>query len=210
MRDDFGTRPWRLTRSPVMPGAATMLPRWPPGWPLPVSCSTWTSSLRGHDATQGPGKPSSHAITRRHFFEQCGLGLGKTALTASSWRFAVRIGNQRARNRKAARRTQGQERHLPVHGRRPEPVRVVGAQTRSAEVERPTHPPSWMQGKRFAFMESFAKDPPRLLGVNRTFKRYGQSGAGCPTASRTPPVSSTTFPSSNRSTPTTSTTRRPR
>ena len=37
-------------------------------------------------------------------------------------------------------------------------------------------PPSWMKGKRFAFMESFAKDPPKLLGTNRTFKRHGQSG----------------------------------
>ena len=34
-----------------------------------------------------------------------------------------------------------------------------------------------MAGKRFAFMDSFAKDTPKLLGTSRTFKQHGNSGA---------------------------------
>jgi hypothetical protein len=33
-----------------------------------------------------------------------------------------------------------------------------------------------MKGKRFAFMDSFTKNPPKLLGTHREFQRYGQSG----------------------------------
>ena len=35
-------------------------------------------------------------------------------------------------------------------------------------------PDSLMAGKRFAFMDTFAKDKPKLLGTQRKFKQYGQ------------------------------------
>ncbi|MEO6034491.1 MAG: DUF1501 domain-containing protein, partial [Verrucomicrobiota bacterium] len=38
-------------------------------------------------------------------------------------------------------------------------------------------PDSDLKGKRFAFMDSFAKNPPKLLGTRRKFARHGQSGA---------------------------------
>src|SRR5690606_22123687 len=38
-------------------------------------------------------------------------------------------------------------------------------------------PPSYLEGKRFAFMDTFAKDPPKLLGTTRRFAQRGQSGA---------------------------------
>jgi uncharacterized protein DUF1501 len=38
-------------------------------------------------------------------------------------------------------------------------------------------PDSFMKGKRFAFMDSFAKNPPKLLGSRRKFARHGNSGA---------------------------------
>jgi hypothetical protein len=38
-------------------------------------------------------------------------------------------------------------------------------------------PDSLMAGKRFAFMDSFTKDKPKLLGTSRTFKQHGRSGA---------------------------------
>jgi hypothetical protein len=37
-------------------------------------------------------------------------------------------------------------------------------------------PDSLLKGKRFAFMDTFAKDPPKLLGTRREFKRHGKSG----------------------------------
>jgi len=38
-------------------------------------------------------------------------------------------------------------------------------------------PESFTQGKRFAFMDTFSKDRPKLLGTRRKFARHGQSGA---------------------------------
>jgi hypothetical protein len=37
-------------------------------------------------------------------------------------------------------------------------------------------PESFIKGKRFAFMDSFTKDPPKLLGTKRKFARHGQAG----------------------------------
>ena len=33
------------------------------------------------------------------------------------------------------------------------------------------------EGKRFAFMSTFAKEPPRLLGTRRKFAQHGSGGA---------------------------------
>jgi hypothetical protein len=38
-------------------------------------------------------------------------------------------------------------------------------------------PDSLMAGKRFAFMDSFTKEKPKLLGTSHTFKQHGRSGA---------------------------------
>ena len=38
-------------------------------------------------------------------------------------------------------------------------------------------PESFLKGRRFAFMDIFTKEPPKLLGTRRKFARHGQSGA---------------------------------
>jgi len=38
-------------------------------------------------------------------------------------------------------------------------------------------PDSYMEGRRFAFMDTFAKEKPKLLGTVRKFAQHGQSGA---------------------------------
>jgi hypothetical protein len=38
-------------------------------------------------------------------------------------------------------------------------------------------PDSFIKGKRFAFMNTFAKETPKLLATKRRFKQYGKSGA---------------------------------
>jgi hypothetical protein len=38
-------------------------------------------------------------------------------------------------------------------------------------------PDSFIQGRRFAFMDTFTKEHPRLLGTTRRFAQHGQSGA---------------------------------
>src|SRR5262249_39403636 len=37
-------------------------------------------------------------------------------------------------------------------------------------------PEEIIKGKRFAFMDTFTKNPPKLLGSRREFRQYGQSG----------------------------------
>src|SRR5204863_8407697 len=38
-------------------------------------------------------------------------------------------------------------------------------------------PDSFVQGKRFAFMDTFTKEKPKLLASKRKFRQHGQSGA---------------------------------
>jgi hypothetical protein len=38
-------------------------------------------------------------------------------------------------------------------------------------------PPSLVEGKRFAFMDAFGKDPMKALGTRREFRQHGKSGA---------------------------------
>ena len=147
--------------------------------------------------------------TRRHFFGQCGdrAGLDGARLAA---RRGPRVRGGRDLGRRPAgapRRAlpgQGEERHLPVHGRRAEPARAVRLQ---AEARRSYHgqpiPESFIKGKRFAFMDTFAKEPPKLLGTPRKFAQHGRAGAWvseCLPAPRR--RSSTTSPSSDRWRPT--------
>ena len=42
-------------------------------------------------------------------------------------------------------------------------------------MRKPT-PDSFLNGKRFAFMDTFSKEKPKLLGTRREFKQYGKSG----------------------------------
>ena len=48
-------------------------------------------------------------------------------------------------------------------------------------------PDEFIKGKRFAFMDSFAKETPKLLGTRRKFARHGAGrdvGVGMPAAHR--------------------------
>ena len=38
-------------------------------------------------------------------------------------------------------------------------------------------PASFLEGKRFAFMDTFARETPKLLGTKRRFRQHGESGA---------------------------------
>ena len=128
--------------------------------------------------------------TRRHFFADCGVGLGAMALASllAGERPAAHGGGDagaagaarppiggRARPRSAGgpagpSSRAGQERHLPVHGRRAEPARAVRLQARSSRsISGQPIPDSFIQGRRFAFMDIFTKEQPKLLGTVRKF-----------------------------------------
>src|SRR5271165_7173148 len=119
--------------------------------------------------------------TRRHFFGRCGVGLGKVALLSllsdrKIFADAAASGNP----------MQARPGHFPPKVRNVIYLHMAGAPSQFELYDfKPTLqkynnqpvPDSLMEGKRFAFMDSFAKEKPKLLGTKRTFKQYGQSGA---------------------------------
>ena len=136
--------------------------------------------------------------TRRHFFADCGVGLGALALASL------------VRGQAAAGATAEPDGDVP-RSLAPGGATAVGA---NPLVARPGHlaaraknviylfmaggpsqlelfdfkpqlqkfsgqpiPDSFIQGRRFAFMDLFTKEHPKLLGTVRPFARHGQSGA---------------------------------
>jgi uncharacterized protein (DUF1501 family) len=108
------------------------------------------------------------AITRRHLFRNCGVGVGKMALAT----MLAEAGVMKERHHAAKIDhviylfMAGAPSQLELFEHKPELVKWDG---------RPA-PDSLLKGKRFAFMDTFAKDPPKLLGSRRQFRQHGQSG----------------------------------
>ena len=117
------------------------------------------------------------ARTRRHFFRDCGVGVGVDGprVAAARSRRRRRAGAQRpARAEEAALPAEGEGGHLPVHGRRAEPARTVRRRSRSCTNCTARRCPSRSsQGKRFAFIKGDAK----LLGTQRKFAQGTASAA---------------------------------
>jgi hypothetical protein len=120
--------------------------------------------------------------TRRHFFARCGVGLGSMALASLLDEGRAR-GNERGpaddplapRPGHFAPRAKsiiflfmaGGPSQLELFDFKPELLR---------RHDQPI-PDSFLAGKRFAFMNTFSKEHPKLLATSRTFARHGQSGA---------------------------------
>jgi hypothetical protein len=123
--------------------------------------------------------------TRRHFFGQCGIGLGSIALgTLLGPRGMAMESNGRTdltANPLSARPGHLQPRagsviylfmaggpsQLELFDYKPELVKNSGQPI----------PDSFIKGRRFAFMDIFTKEHPKLLGTSRRFAKHGQSGA---------------------------------
>jgi hypothetical protein len=121
-------------------------------------------------------------VTRRHFFGQCALGLGSVAL-ASLLSDGAAFGAQTLAS------------HNPLRPRKPDfPPRVksviylfmAGGPSQldlfdyKPQLQKFTNQPipaSYLKGKRFAFMDTFTKEAPKLLGTQRQFVQHGKSGA---------------------------------
>jgi hypothetical protein len=111
-------------------------------------------------------------VTRRQFFRDCGVGLGSLALAS----LAADAG--------AARAAFG---HHPARAKRVIFLFMAGGPSQlelfdyKPELQRFTNtpiPPSYLEGRRFAFMDSsFPIEKVRLLGTVRKFQRHGQQGA---------------------------------
>lgn len=109
--------------------------------------------------------------TRRHFFGRCGVGIGRIAL-------ASLLGDSLFGA--AAKRP-----HFPPKAKSviylfmaggPSQLELFDYKPALEKYDGKTAPESLLKGKRFAFMDSFTKEPPKLLGPRREFKRHGKSG----------------------------------
>ena len=115
--------------------------------------------------------------TRRHFFSRCTLGLGSVAL-ASLLRPA-RL--QADRTPPLAPRAP----HYPARAKNviylfmaggPSQLELFDYKPRLVTLNGQPIPDSYLEGKRFAFMDSSFKNRSTLLGTRRQFRQYGQSG----------------------------------
>lgn len=117
-------------------------------------------------------------VTRRHFFQDCRVGLGGMAL-----------GSLLAGDRPASAETQppgfnagSRGLHRPARAKAviflfmaggPSQLELFDPKPKLQELSGQVIPESYVKGKRFAFIKPDAK----LLGTNRTFRQHGESGA---------------------------------
>jgi hypothetical protein len=116
--------------------------------------------------------------TRRHFFRDCGIGLGSMAL-----------GSLLTRDTQAAPVTNPLAPKPPHFAPKakaviflfmaggPSQFELFEPKPELQKLHGQPIPESFVKGKRFAFMDTFSKERPKLLGTKRKFARHGQSGA---------------------------------
>jgi hypothetical protein len=115
------------------------------------------------------------AMTRRHFFQRCGMGLGAAALAslfnegqaAPADPLAPKPGHFPARAKSVI--------FLFMAGG-PSQLELFDYKPKLNSLHGKPIPDEFIKGKRFAFMDTFAKEVPKLLGTRRNFARHGGSG----------------------------------
>jgi hypothetical protein len=120
------------------------------------------------------------AATRRQFFSRCGLSLGQIALASLLSDGKMFAGPNEAANPMAPKSPHFSPKvknviYLFMAGA-PSQLELFDYKPELAKYDGKVAPDSLLKGKRFAFMDTFAKNPPKLLCTRREFKQYGQSG----------------------------------
>jgi hypothetical protein len=122
--------------------------------------------------------------TRRHFFRDCAIGLGSMALAS-----LVRDGHAPAAESSQASVTNPQAPRQPHFQAKaksviylfmaggPSQLELFDYKPKLQELSGKPIPESFIKNKRFAFMDLFTKEVPKLLGTKRKFARHGQCGA---------------------------------
>jgi hypothetical protein len=121
--------------------------------------------------------------TRRHFFAQCGIGLGTMALAELFGQGQARAADQATPlvNPLAPRPGHFAPRaksviYLFMAGG-PSQLELFDFKPKLQVFNDQPIPESFIKGKRFAFMDTFSKERPKLLATKRKFSQHGQSGA---------------------------------
>jgi hypothetical protein len=119
--------------------------------------------------------------TRRHFFGQCAVGIGSMAL-ASLLNDGKVVAGQAPQlvNPLAPRKP-----HFPARAKSviylfmaggPSQLEMFDYKPKLQQLHGQPIPDSYIKNRRFAFMDLFTKEVPKLLGTRRKFARYGQRG----------------------------------
>ncbi|MCY2982237.1 MAG: DUF1501 domain-containing protein [Planctomycetota bacterium] len=117
--------------------------------------------------------------TRRHFFNQCGIGVGSIALADMMASASQGSAFDVSSNPLAPKPT-----HFPARAKRviymfmaggPSQLDLFDHKPMLNQLNGQPIPQSYLEGKRFAFMDSSHRI--NLLGTRRTFQQHGQSGA---------------------------------
>ncbi len=117
--------------------------------------------------------------TRRHFFGQCGIGVGSIALANLLAGDLQSYGANSASNPLAPKPTHFKPRakrviYLFMAGG-PSQLDMFDHKPMLNKLNGKPMPQSYLEGKRFAFMDSSHRT--NLLGTRRSFQRYGECGA---------------------------------
>ncbi len=116
-------------------------------------------------------------ITRRHFFSQCSMGLGSIALGSLLGDGLAKVaGANPYRPGKPHFRPRAKNVIYMFMAGGPSQFELFDWKPELAKRSGDDIPESFVKGKRFAFMNSSFKNPKKLLGPVKTFRRYGQSG----------------------------------
>ena len=120
------------------------------------------------------------ASTRRQFFSRCGLSIGQIALAQM-----LSEGRLLAAAEKPRQSMDPRSPHFPAKVKNviylfmaggPSQLDLFDYKPKLQQFNGQPIPPSLVEGKRFAFMDAFGKEPMKVLGSPREFKQYGQNG----------------------------------
>ncbi|MEX2216477.1 MAG: DUF1501 domain-containing protein [Phycisphaeraceae bacterium] len=126
---------------------------------------------------QLPDTPHPLASNRRHFFQQCGVGLGSIAL-ASLLQRDVQAADAKPQ---AAHPMSPKSGHFKAKAKNiiflfmaggPSQLELFENKPKLKEFDGKVPPKEFMEGRRFAFLKNDVK----LLGTRREFSRHGKSG----------------------------------
>ena len=117
--------------------------------------------------------------TRRHFFSRCSLGLGSMALAAlmnrgSAWAGTAPTHPMAAKPPQFPAKAKNIIYLFMAGG--PSQLDLFDYKPKLAALNGKPIPDSYLEGKRFAFMDSSFKNRSTLLGSRRSFRQHGQSG----------------------------------
>src|SRR5687768_11617207 len=139
------------------------------------------NSSRGSRAMNRENRPLLYG-TRRHFFNECAIGVGKMALASlACGRSVFAAEEEKLPNPLAPKKP-----HFPAKAKSvifmfmaggPSQLELFDYKPKLSELDGKPIPESYIKDKRFAFMDLFTKEVPKLLGTTRRFAQHGQSGA---------------------------------